>query len=272
MNLSEAQARQLLWRAGGRRSEPFGIENVVFPPQVRWRLRTFHRVIFKNVDFQGPLIWGWPYFPIVFHDRTFLNCKFDGVNCRRVRLDRCTFQDVDFSSGKMLGSFFYTSFSNCSIRGCRLNQLIFRYCELTSSTIREAQHNGCYWRDCLWRTTVAECQMRNTSFVDVDLISVDFSHSSMIDVYFKANLAEGCKFPQGTTNFVIATENLPAAQHEVEREFPEAAKQIATYFSHANSGRRRLYSMSVEIFDESEPDEREKILTILYPFRRRNDE
>lgn len=128
-----------------------------------------------------------------FLETEFIDCNFSNAN-----MSQSLFQDITFSSCKMLG----LNFSECnqfnfaaSFNHCRLNHCSFYRMNLKRARFISCQLKGADFTEAnLKNTAVNECDLLDARFENTNLEEADFSHSYNYSIDPEINRVEGAIF------------------------------------------------------------------------------
>lgn len=123
----------------------------------------------------------------------FDNQRIEDLICEEeyvesLRYIECTFYNCQFLDTKMKNC----NFDNCKFINCTFRNLQFEVCRFLNCAFTECNLIGINWAEIQGRSAIffpakfmKECVIKYNNFMDMQLISFDFSGSTIHDTYFQ---------------------------------------------------------------------------------------
>jgi len=243
------------------------VEDVSFPPKIKWQPQHLEGAKFRRVSFEGPVISGPPFRRASLRDCVFEGVDFGGLRVRKTDFRDCRFEECSFGHTSV-GVFEDSSLLNCSVIHGRIDHLTFVRSTFKGCAIEVTKAATVRWESCVLEDVTLSGIFDGATFVGNTLTRVDLSATELRDSAILDCVDADVVLPDRPSNFTVSPEVLLRAESTLRGRLDEEDLDSYKRFSKAYGQMGPIVIVSETLYPELGPIERELVLSTLYELRK----
>jgi len=243
------------------------LEDVSFPPKVKWQPQNVEGGTLRRVAFEGPVITGGLFRRGSLHGCVFYQVDFGGLRVRKVDFRDCRFEQCVLGH-RSLGVVEDSSFVNCAIVGGRMDHVTFLRSSFKNSAIEGVSAATLRWDGCTLDGITVSGVFDGATFVRSTLSRADFSGAELKNSAILDGIGEDVLLPDRPTNFTVLPSVFDQAESALADRLDNEALDSYKRFAKAYIQMGAPVIISEDLFPELEPSERQRVLATLYALRK----